>query len=216
METTASTKIVTSASDGFKLQWKSDTDENLPEPEKWASGCAIILNRSEEVLVMERNPNYKTNIDKKHEFELPGGKRESSDRSPFNTCVREVLEEVGVDLLQDSANTACCDVMLAFTTPVCGKDMKVDLSKGEQWFYVFDGTELTQEQLAKAFSVNRRDARSKELSEQSALGLEWVSLKALLGGAQARLPLRKFNVAVLKGAEELGVFKMAFERLCSE
>lgn len=56
--------------------------------------CVLLVNEFKEVLAVSRKDNH-------HDFGLPGGKMEDSDKDIVETAIRELKEETGIRVLRE-------------------------------------------------------------------------------------------------------------------
>lgn len=95
-------------------------------PRKRSGACALIFNEHGEVLVLY--PNYKNT------WILPGGHTEDNE-SPKENCLREVKEELGLDI--SIGRLLCVDYV------------KQKPPKGESLVFIFEGGILSDKQINK-------------------------------------------------------------------
>ncbi|MES2314458.1 MAG: NUDIX hydrolase [Patescibacteria group bacterium] len=112
----------------------NDYYKNLPK-KRMGSG-ALFFNSEGKVLIVK--PTYKDY------WEIPGGVTEN-DESPWNTCVREVKEELGLSV---------SGTKLLSIDYISNSD-----GKGERLMFIFDGGELSDS------DIKNISLQEKELSE---------------------------------------------------
>jgi len=119
---------------------------------------ALILNEKNELLIVK--PSYKDH------WSVPGGVVDENE-SPRNACVREVKEEIGLDI--ENPKFLCVD----WTSPTP--------EKGESLQFIFFGGILRQEQISKI------KLQPEEIAEHQFLPLE-KALPLLSEKLKRRIP----------------------------
>ena len=119
---------------------------------------ALILNEKNELLIVK--PSYKDH------WSVPGGGVDENE-SPRNACVREVKEEIGLDI--ENPKFLCVD----WTSPTP--------EKGESLQFIFFGGILRQEQISKI------KLQPEEIAEHQFLPLE-KALPLLSEKLKRRIP----------------------------
>ena len=112
-------------------------------PKKRMGVGALILNEKDELLIVK--PSYKDH------WSVPGGVVDEGE-SPRNACVREVKEEIGLDI--ENPKFLCVD----WTSPTP--------EKGESLQFIFFGGVLQQEQ------INKIKLQADEIGEYQFMTLE--------------------------------------------
>lgn len=148
------------------------------------AGCLLLSPNEQYVLLGERNPNYKTNKDKKHEFEYFGGKIEEG-KQIWETAIRKVEEEAKIRLslkqIQDSKSLESVspqNKIIVLYRVVLTKQQESDVSDSMCLFN------------------NESDSPMKSVV--------WVPVQKLADHVYKGdplpydLPLRKFNIILLK------------------
>lgn len=177
-------------------------------------GAALFIDMATETAFLgERNPDYKNNTDKKHELEFPGGKvKKDTLGNPLETVdqatAREVREEFTLDLPI---------VYYEHAPRACSHDSSVNKPIGvDNYLFVVKAKELLLHEMEVANS--RLMNSTVENEEREILSIKRVSLRHLVetvmsktpfvpldctsfdGTEQCKLPLRKFNVWLLRAA----------------
>ena len=129
-----------------------DYYKNLPK-KRMGVGC-LFFNENGELLLVK--PTYKNH------WSIPGGVIEL-DESPRSACIRELKEEIGIDL--DSLRFLCVDY--TFNT-----------GKGDSLQFIFYGKILTEEEIEKIKLPEDELSEYKFLKVEKALPLVSKELAA--------------------------------------
>lgn len=126
-------------------------------PKKYMAAGVLLFNEKNELLIL--HPQYKDR------WEIPGGIVEK-DESPKAACIREIKEEIGLDI--PVQNMLCVDY-------------SVNFEGYENLQFIFDGGALTEEQIAQ-IQLGENEIKSMEfIPTSSEENLKWILSRDRLG-----------------------------------
>ncbi len=140
----------------------NDYYKNLPR--KYMGSGALFFDKEGRVLILK--PTYKEG------WEIPGGNVDENE-SPWQTCVRECMEEIGI-------------------TPKRQRLLSLDYfhnidDRGDRIMFVFDGGELEDNEIAQIILQKSEIAEHRLVTVEEALGLLGEKLRRrLTASVQAR------------------------------